>query len=123
MSKLLYHAPTSVALGTLDRRDSNIAQELAPVIITEKDIDRRQRQDSGADRTNTGTIDMSSSISPTVLSALRHAQRRLLDARAKSSDGRLTVANLAREAGVSRHSLPSGCDSRRVSLDGQSTPR
>jgi hypothetical protein len=45
---------------------------------------------------------MSSSINPTTLSALRHAQRRLFDARAKSSDGRLTVANLAREAGVSR---------------------
>ena len=45
---------------------------------------------------------MRSSISPTTISALRRAERRFPDARARSSDGRLTVANLAREAGVSR---------------------
>jgi hypothetical protein len=98
----MYLAATSACLGAFDPRDGNPAQELAPFTDTKKAFDRRQRKDSSADSTAKGTPHMSSSIGPTTIAALRHAQRRLLDARPKSSDGRLTVANLAREAGVSR---------------------
>jgi hypothetical protein len=45
---------------------------------------------------------MTRSASPTAFEALRRAQVRLLHSRAEGSDGRLTVSNLAREAGISR---------------------
>jgi hypothetical protein len=45
---------------------------------------------------------MHNTPSPATITALRRAQRRLLETRARASNGRLTVANLAREAGVSR---------------------
>jgi len=41
-------------------------------------------------------------ISAAATAALRRAQQRLLASRPTASDGRLTVSNLAREAGVSR---------------------
>ena len=41
-------------------------------------------------------------LGPKSQAALRAAMKRLLDGRPERTDGALTVANLAREAGVSR---------------------
>jgi hypothetical protein len=43
-----------------------------------------------------------SAVSPATAAALEEAMQRLLDGRPARTDGALTIANLAREAGVSR---------------------